>query len=81
MERDLAAVAEQEGRPKAALIRQALGEYLARQHRGNRRLGFAAIGASGHRDTAERHEELLWQEEASPARSGIAPTGYLPRKR
>ncbi len=82
MERDLTALAEQEGRPKAALVREALGEYLARQQRGGRRLGFAAIGGSGRGDTAERHEELLWQEEeGAAARPAIPPTGYLPRKR
>ena len=80
MERDLAALAEREGRPKAALVREALGEYLARQHRGSRRLGFAAIGGSGRHDTAERHEEALWREEDGSEPPSIAPTGYLPRK-
>lgn len=81
MERELAAVAEQVGRPKAAVIREALGEYLARQHRGSRRLGFAAIGGSGRSDTAQRHEELLAQEETSADRRRISPPGYLPRQR
>ena len=80
MERELKALAEQEGRPKAALVREALGEYLARRHRGGRRLGFAAIGGSGRHDTAERHEEVLWREQASSESSTTLPAGYLPRE-
>lgn len=83
MERELAALAEQQDRPRAALVREALGEYLARHHRGGRRLGFAAIGGSGRRDTAASHDEILWggagDEEPSPG-GGVPPAGYLPRQ-
>lgn len=81
MERELVAQAERERRPKAALVREAVGEYLARRQRGRRELGFAAIGRSGRGDTAERHEELLWQGEAPADGPRQPPPGYLPPRR
>lgn len=62
LERDLRALARREGRPVAVLVRAALAAYVqARQRRGRTEPSFVAIGRSGQGDTAERHEELLWQ--------------------
>ncbi len=69
-ERDLKALAERQGRPKAALVREAIREYLARNRPTGSRLGFVAAGRSGRSDVAERHEELLWSE-----RDGDEPSG------
>jgi len=58
---DLKVLARQQHRPVADMVREALGEYVARAKEGQRRtLRFVAVGASGRSDTAERHEELLF---------------------
>lgn len=63
LERDLEILARHQGRPKAALVRDALSRYVdaetsARQARPR----FVAIGRSGRSDTSERHEELIERE-------------------
>ena len=79
LERELRALAHRLDRPAAALVREAVERYVvtARQG-GSRRLGFVAIGRSGHADTADRHEDLLWQEQAGGAG---ARTGRISARR
>jgi len=61
LECDLKALARQQGRPVADMIREAITDYVAREKEKARRpLRFVAIGRSDHSDTAERHEELLF---------------------
>lgn len=63
VERDLEILARRQGRPKAALVRDALHRYLdSEKHAGAGRLAFVAVGRSGRSDVAERHEELLAEE-------------------
>lgn len=70
-ERDLQALARQQSRPVASLVREAVAAYIAtRQPEGAARPGFIAIGSSGRSDVAERHEELLWQDGAHPTPPG-----------
>ncbi len=65
VEHDLKAIAGRRRRPVAALVREALAEYVTHEKRANRTsLSFVAAGASGHTDTADRHEEILWQDAA-----------------
>ncbi len=71
-ERDLRAIAERDRRPVSGLVREALGSYVARRKKEGTRLGFVAIGRSGHGDTAEVHEELLWRD-PDRVTSGPAP--------
>ena len=60
-DRELHLLAQREKLPVAALVRDALGRYLDEANRGKGlRLRFLAAGRSGHHDTAERAEELLW---------------------
>lgn len=68
---DLKALARQQGRPVADMIREAITEYVAREKgKARRPLRFVAIGRSGHTDTAERHEELLFaSSEPTPGAS------------
>jgi hypothetical protein len=62
-ERELHLLAQREKLPVAALVRDALGRYLDEAKRGKGlRLRFLAAGRSGHHDTAERAEELLWAD-------------------
>lgn len=78
-ERELEHLARGRGAPKATLVREAIGEYLARR-RGEveaKPLAFVAIGRSGRSDVGERHEELLFQAEAE--RSAPPPPAASPR--
>lgn len=63
---DLAIAAEREARRRRVSVsevaRQALAEHLGMNGAERRPLPFAALGRSGHRDTAERLDELLAQE-------------------
>lgn len=69
LERELQALARRSGRPVAALVREAVEQYVvaARAER-PARLQFIAAGRSGRSDVASRHEELLF-ERADPVRS------------
>lgn len=63
VETDLRAIAQQEGVPMAALVREAVTLLVeSRKPRSGRRLSFTGVGASGRIDVAERHEELLWRD-------------------
>jgi len=71
LERELQALARRRGRPMAAIVREAVAQYVAAdRERRPSRLGFVASGRSGRRDIAERHEDLLFQADppATPAR-------------
>lgn len=62
IESELKALAGRRGRPVAAVVREALARHVAEEKaRYAPSLSFVAIGRSGHRDTAERHEEILWK--------------------
>jgi predicted transcriptional regulator len=62
LERELKALASRAGRPMASLVREALADYVvSARETPPKALGFVAAGRSGRRDTAERHEELLWK--------------------
>jgi len=81
---DLKALARQQGRPVADMIREALVDYVTREKEKARRpLRFVAIGRSGAADTAERHEELLFN--GLEPHGGVAPSPRAsprrPRKR
>jgi hypothetical protein len=69
LENDLKALARRRGQPMAALVREGLTAYVARQaaEEPAPRLSFLGIGRSGRRDVAQRHEELLWR--------GLTPHG------
>ena len=70
---DLKALARQQGRPVADMIREAIAEYVTREKgKARRPLRFLGIGRSGHTDTAERHEELLFTE--LDAHGGATPS-------
>ena len=76
LERDLQLYAKREGKPAAAVVREAIAEYIADGRSRAKLPSFTAAFDSGHTDTAERHEELLF-ETLSPhgadARKGKRP--------
>ncbi len=62
LERELKALARRDGRPMASVVREALAAYVVDERdRAPGLMGFVAAGRSGRRDTAERHEQLLWK--------------------
>jgi len=66
LEHDLKAIAGRRRQPVATVVREALAEYVIHDKRANRpSLSFVAAGASGHADTADRHEEILWRDQAA----------------
>src|SRR5262245_6253805 len=77
---DLKTLARQQGRPVADMVREAIVEYVAREKTKARPpLRFLAFGRSGHTDTAERHEELLFAEPA-PAPTRPKPSARKPAR-
>jgi hypothetical protein len=69
LERELQALARREGRPMAALVREAVAQYVAAARpRRSAGPGFVGVGRSGRADVAEKHEELLFAEGPAPVR-------------
>lgn len=60
LERDLQLFARRERKPAAAVVREAIAAYIDRPSKAGALPSFAAAFDSGHTDTAERHEELLF---------------------
>lgn len=80
VERDLQLIARREGRSTAAVVREALGAYIAaRKSEPTRRPGFVAAGRSGATDTAERHESLLF--DSVPEDGAAKPARVRPGRR
>jgi hypothetical protein len=74
-ERELRLLSQRKKLPVAALVRDALGRYLDEAKRGKGlRLRFLAAGRSGHHDTAQRAEELLWGSLQPHSTAPRAPT-------
>ena len=70
LERELQAIARRRRQPVAALVREAVARYVVEARRAPApRLRFLAAGRSGRNDVAERHEELLFQEDVPGARA------------
>jgi predicted transcriptional regulator len=61
LERDLQLYARRQGRPTAAIIREALTAYIASKQSSSGLPSFVGAFDSGHTDTAERHEEILFR--------------------
>ena len=61
LEAELRDLAQRKKRPMAAEVRDALARHVAEARAaGPSTLSFVAMGRSGRRDIAERHEELLF---------------------
>jgi hypothetical protein len=61
LERDVQLYARREGKPTAAIVREALAAYIAGKSPSSGLPSFAGAFDSGHTDTAERHEEILFR--------------------
>ena len=78
LERDLQLCARREGKPTAAVVREALAAYIAQKSAAVQLPSFAAAFDSGFTDTAERHEDLLFKR-VSP--HGAGEQGRASRRR
>jgi len=74
LERDLSVYAKRSGKPAASIVREAIAAYIGDD--GNRHAlpSFAAAFDSGHTDTAERADELLFRGVA-PHKTGVSADG------
>ena len=74
LERDLQLFARREGKPAAAVVREAIAEFVTRRRAALP--SFAGAFDSGHTDTAERHDEILFgglDPHAGPAGDAAPP--------
>lgn len=79
LERDLQLYARSERKPVAAVVREAIAEYLAERRPASALPSFVGVGRSGRSDIADRHEELLWT--APHGRPRAAPVQPAPPAR
>lgn len=56
-------ISEKEKKSIAEVMREAMRTYV-RKKKPKKKLSFIAIGRSGRRDIAERHESLLWKKKS-----------------
>ena len=73
LERDLQLYARREGKPTAAVVREALAAYIADKQPAPVLPSFAAAFDSGFTDTAERHDDLIFAK--------LSPHGDRPARR
>jgi hypothetical protein len=71
LERDLQLYARREGKAVASVVREAVEQYLTNAQATGVLPSFAGVGASGHRDIADRHEAILF-DELQPHDDGVA---------
>jgi predicted transcriptional regulator len=77
LERDLQLLASRERRATAAVVREALAEYVAKRQPARALPSFVGAFASGQTDTAERHEDLLFAK-LSPHEDMKPPSNRTP---
>ena len=86
LEHDLQSYARRERRSAASVVREAVTEYLAVRRPDVQLPSFAGAFDSGHTDTAERHEEILFEHldphghQAPPSRRGRQDLGRKARR-
>lgn len=82
-ERELQRISRRQKRPMAVVVREAIAEYVAQAKAAEtaKVVGFIGIGRSGRRDTAERHEDLLWKDLPHTSPGSKAPQPAITRRR
>ena len=80
LERDLQLYARRAGKPTAAVVREALAAYIAERPAADLP-SFTGAFDSGRSDTAERHEEILFQNLAPQGPTTRAKARHAPRPR
>ena len=80
LERDLQLYARREGKPTAAIVREALAAYIAGRPAADLP-SFTGAFDSGHADTAERQDELIFRSLAPHGETVQAKTKRVRRRR
>lgn len=85
LERELQIYAGRAGKPVASVVREAIAAYIVDDAGVSTLPSFAGAFDSGHTDTAERHDELLFknltpQGEAARASRGAQPASSSVRQ-
>ena len=85
LERDLQLYARRSGKPTAAVVREALAAYLTQNQPPVGLPSFTGAFDSGHADTAERHDEILFKnllgdEQSQQPRTRTASTRRTRRR-
>jgi len=80
LERDLQLYARREGKPTAAIVREALAAYLAGRPAADLP-SFTGAFDSGHADTAARHDEFIFRSLAPHGETVPAKTKRVRRHR
>ncbi len=72
IERELKAIARREKSTVSALVREAIGTYVAQRKSQSTLPSFVGLGRSGRADTASLHEELLFRDKGEE--TGTSPS-------
>lgn len=80
LERDLQLYAKRERKPAAAVVREAIAEYIAGGRSRTKLPSFTGAFAGTQTDTAERHESLLF-ERLTPHGAAAGGTRKKTRRR
>jgi metal-responsive CopG/Arc/MetJ family transcriptional regulator len=59
---EIKALASEERRSVAEIIREALVQHVQRKKQKPKQLSYVGVGASGKKNIAEQHEKLLWRK-------------------
>ena len=59
---DIKALANEERRSVAEVIREALVHHVQQKKRKRKSLSYVGVGASGKKNIAEEHEKFLWRK-------------------
>ena len=59
---EIRAIAVEEKRSMADVLREAMERYIREKRGGGKALSFAGMGRSGKKTIAEEHEDLLWKK-------------------
>jgi hypothetical protein len=81
LERDLQLYARRERKPAASIVREAIAAYIVRGRRASALPSFAGAFDSGHTDTADRHEELLFKGLTTHGAEPLPPNRARVRRR
>ena len=81
LERELQLYAKRQGKPAAAVVREAIAEYIADGRSRTKLPSFTGAFDGPYTDTAERHEELLFKELSPHGEPQRARAERLPSRR
>ena len=81
LERDLQLYAKREGKAVAAVVREAVAEYIAGGRSRVKLPSFTGAYSGPYTDTAERHEELLFMDLSPHGAPAAAKKPNKPKKR